>query len=91
MINVEVTGVAATEAVAAAAQDLTCSTCGATTPKPGPCQYEPLWQAGWRWLGTHQVYSCPACPPVVLVDEKGRHLLGPGAATGTSTAERDRT
>ncbi|WP_160159900.1 hypothetical protein [Streptomyces sp. SLBN-31] len=27
----------------------------------------PLWDAGWRWLGTLGRYSCPDCPPVVLV------------------------
>jgi hypothetical protein len=52
--------------------------CEATSPRPAPCQWAPLWAQGWRWIGSLALFSCPACPPVVL-DENGRHRLGPGA------------
>lgn len=68
-----------TEAVAAAAGEVICTACEASVAKPADCQWRPLWEAGWRWLGTMNLYSCPECPPVVLVDEQGRHKLGPGA------------
>lgn len=77
--------ITATEAVAAAAGELICTACGARVPKPAPCQYRPLWDAGWRWIGSWKLYSCPDCPPVILVDEQGRHVLGTGASTPAMT------
>ncbi|MDC2951054.1 hypothetical protein [Streptomyces heilongjiangensis] len=64
-----------TEDIAAtAAGTLTCGACGTSRSKPAPGQWAPLWDAGWRWLGALGLFSCPACPPVVVVDEQGRHL-----------------
>jgi hypothetical protein len=63
-----------TEDVAAAAADtLECTACGARVPRPAAGRFEPLWRAGWRWLGTMGLYSCPGCPPVV-VELDGRHV-----------------
>lgn len=68
-----------TEDVAAAAADaLTCGACGAAVPRPAPGQFAPLWDQGWRWLGSLDLYSCPSCPPVVLDDEHGAHHAGAG-------------
>lgn len=67
------------DVVAAAAGTLTCSACRTSVPKPPDAQWRPLWDAGWRWLGTWKQYSCPDCPPVLVLDEQGRHRLGPGA------------
>ncbi|QKV98211.1 hypothetical protein HUT19_41555 (plasmid) [Streptomyces sp. NA02950] len=72
------------EVTAAAADMLKCGACGASTAKPAPAQYRPLWEAGWRWIGTLNLFSCPDCPPVVI-DERGRHRLGPGANGGETT------
>ncbi|MEU6979633.1 hypothetical protein [Streptomyces sp. NPDC046371] len=58
---------------------VTCTRCGAVAPVPPDGDFSPLWDAGWRWIGSWELFSCPADPPVIVVDEKGRHLLGPGA------------
>jgi hypothetical protein len=58
---------------------VTCTTCHTTVPSPADSQWAPLWDAGWRWIGSQDLYSCPQCPPVILVQD-GRHLRGPGAA-----------
>lgn len=60
---------------------ITCTNCGATVDAPPDCQYRPLWEAGWRWIGSQDLSSCPTCPPVVVVTEEGRHQRGPGAET----------
>jgi hypothetical protein len=57
---------------------LTCYSCGATTDRPADCQWSPLWDAGWRWIGAQDLFSCPPCPPVVVVREDGTHAPGPG-------------
>ncbi|MFE9437034.1 hypothetical protein [Streptomyces sp. NPDC006640] len=62
-----------------AAALMKCEACKTTVPRPDDCQFAPLWDAGWRWLGSLGLYSCPACPPVVVVDEMGAHKVGPGA------------
>lgn len=54
---------------------LTCTGCGTTAPVPADRDHSELWDAGWRWLGTAGLFSCPPCPPVVVVDDLGRHLL----------------
>jgi hypothetical protein len=63
-----------TEDVAAAAADtLVCTARGAIVSRPAPCRFAPLWDAGWRWIGTQGLYSCPDCPPVLIVRD-GRHV-----------------
>ena len=57
---------------------LTCTRCTATAALPEDRDHRGLWAAGWRWIGLG-VQSCPGCPPVVVVDEQGRHHRGPGA------------
>jgi hypothetical protein len=66
------------DVAAAAAATVSCSACKTSVPKPA-AQWKPLWEAGWRWIGSWKLHSCPACPPVIVVDEQGRHRLGPGA------------
>ena len=58
---------------------LTCTTCGDTADLPEDRDHRQLWAAGWRWIGTLELYSCPDCPQVVVVDQEGRHHRGPGA------------
>jgi hypothetical protein len=58
---------------------VTCTRCAASAPIPEDRDHRPLWDAGWRWIGSQDLYSCPACPPVIVVDAEGRHLRGPGA------------
>lgn len=58
---------------------VTCTACEATAPLPEDRDHSALWAAGWRWIGL-DLTSCPDCPPMVLVDEQGRHRRGPGAA-----------
>ncbi|MDJ0464962.1 hypothetical protein [Streptomyces sp. H27-C3] len=50
-----------------------CTRCAAEVPRPPDVQWRPLWDEGWRWIGSQNLFSCPACPPVILVDEQGRH------------------
>ncbi|MFI9824573.1 hypothetical protein ACIHFC_29590 [Streptomyces sp. NPDC052013] len=57
---------------------VTCTRCQDTAQLPQDRDHCGLWDAGWRWIGSHQVFSCPACPPVVVVTEQGRHRRGPG-------------
>lgn len=57
---------------------LTCTSCGQTAPRPEDGDHRELWTAGWGWIGSLHLYSCPACPPVIL-DQDGHHRLGPGA------------
>ncbi|MFE1206427.1 hypothetical protein ACFW5V_32590 [Streptomyces sp. NPDC058762] len=76
-----------TEDVAATdTETLRCSLCGTTVPKPPPVQWSPLWAEGWRWIGSQNLYSCPACPPVIVVDE-ARHVGGPGIELALRAAE----
>jgi hypothetical protein len=56
-----------------------CTLCAVAVPRPADAQWRPLWDAGWRWIGSQDLYSCPACPPVVEVDAEGQHHRGPGA------------
>lgn len=58
---------------------LTCTACAATAPLPEDRDHRGLWDAGWRWIGSLNLFSCPACPPVIVVDEQGRHRRGLGA------------
>jgi hypothetical protein len=58
---------------------LTCTNCQATAELPEDRNHSGLWDAGWRWIGTWELFSCPGCPPVIVVTEDGRHQLGPGA------------
>lgn len=55
---------------------ITCTSCSATAPVPEDGDFSPLWQAGWRWLGSWELFSCPPCPPVV-VERDGLHVKGP--------------
>ncbi|MEU3904144.1 hypothetical protein AB0F20_10030 [Streptomyces goshikiensis] len=63
-----------TEEAETAAATVTCGTCGLSVLKPPPARWAPLWDAGWRWLGTRGLFSCPGCPPVLVVDPEGRHI-----------------
>ncbi|MGW2496218.1 hypothetical protein ACWCV2_17170 [Streptomyces pseudogriseolus] len=74
------------DVVAAAADMLRCSLCGTAVPKPAPCQWAPRWDEGWRWVGSLGLFSCPDCPPILVVDEVGRHLRGPGMELARQTA-----
>jgi hypothetical protein len=58
---------------------VTCTTddCGTTANLPDDRDHSGLWDAGWRWIGLGCI-SCPACPPVIVVDDQGRHHAGPG-------------
>ncbi|CAL9673277.1 hypothetical protein SUDANB176_07572 (plasmid) [Streptomyces sp. enrichment culture] len=67
-----------TTADVAAADTVTCSACKTSVPKPAGAQRKPLWDAERRWIGTRGLFSCPNCPQVIVVDEQGRHLPGPG-------------
>ncbi|MFF9901290.1 hypothetical protein [Streptomyces longispororuber] len=73
------------DVVAAAAGTLKCSLCGTSAPKPAPGQWAPLWDRGWRWVGSCAA-SCPSCPPVV-VEEAGRHVRGPGLEQALRAAQ----
>ncbi|MGW7090046.1 hypothetical protein ACWGH2_42055 [Streptomyces sp. NPDC054871] len=64
--------------VVAAAKTVSCTNCATSVPKPADAQWAPLWDKGWRWLGTLKLFSCPDCPPLLIVDEQGRHVRGPG-------------
>lgn len=57
---------------------VSCTQCRASAPVPEDRDHRLLWAAGWRWIGP-DLTSCPDCPPVIVVDEQGCHLLGPGA------------
>jgi hypothetical protein len=54
---------------------VTCTTCGVGAPLPKDRDHSVLWGAGWRWIGSQDLFSCPGCPPVIVVDEDGRHML----------------
>jgi len=58
---------------------ITCTRCSATAVVPDDGDFSPLWDAGWRWIGSWDLFSCPPCPPVVVVAADGRHQRGPGA------------
>ncbi|MFD7763620.1 hypothetical protein [Streptomyces microflavus] len=58
-----------------------CTRCAAAVPRPEPGQWQILWDQGWRWLGSRNLFSCPDCPPVITVDKQGRHTAGPGLLT----------
>lgn len=64
--------------VPTAEEQAVCTACGTAVKRPGAGQWAALWQAGWRWLGTLGLYSCPDCPEVVSVIADGRHVAGPG-------------
>ena len=64
---------------------LTCTRCEASAEVPEDGDCAPLWDEGWRWIGTWELFSCPDCPPVVTVTTDGRHQLGPGAAASASS------
>ncbi|MCA1223566.1 hypothetical protein [Streptomyces sp. 8L] len=53
---------------------ITCTTCKTAAAVPEDGDHSPLWDAGWRWIGTEKLFSCPDCPPLLLVDDQGRHL-----------------
>ncbi|WP_282795796.1 hypothetical protein [Streptomyces sp. CC224B] len=55
-----------------------CTACGETADLPSDRDHSALWDAGWRWIGPDLI-SCPACPPVLVIDTRGRHRRGPGA------------
>lgn len=57
---------------------VTCTTCSKSVPQPPDVQWAPLWDAGWRWIGSADLFSCPDCPALLMVDEQGRHVRGPG-------------
>lgn len=54
-----------------------CTECGNAALVPEGGDHRPLWAAGWRWIGSVSLFSCPACPPVV-VERDGQHQRGPG-------------
>lgn len=54
---------------------ISCTRCSTTAEVPADGDHSALWDAGWRWIGSQNLYSCPACPPVVVVDAQGRHTL----------------
>jgi hypothetical protein len=58
---------------------VTCTRCKATALLPDDRDHSGLWDVGWRWIGSWNLFSCPTCPPVIVVDEQGRHRRGPGA------------
>jgi endogenous inhibitor of DNA gyrase (YacG/DUF329 family) len=60
---------------------ISCTRCSAVAQVPDDGAFRPLWDAGWRWLGSLELFSCPPCPAVVEVDAEGRHRRGPGMAT----------
>ena len=62
----------------------TCTRCTATVDMPDDGNHAPLWDAGWRWLGSCDLVSCPNCPQVIVVTEDGRHVRGPGAISATA-------
>ncbi|MFE2911389.1 hypothetical protein [Kitasatospora indigofera] len=51
-----------------------CTRCEVVADLPEDRDHSHLWDAGWRWIGTEGLFSCPECPPVVVVDEAGFHL-----------------
>jgi ribosomal protein S27AE len=55
--------------------DVTCTRCGTAAALPENRDHSGLWAGGWRWIGSLDLFSCPDCPPVVIVDEHGQHLL----------------
>ncbi|MEV5238535.1 hypothetical protein AB0K89_05405 [Streptomyces cinnamoneus] len=57
---------------------VTCTRCTATALLPEDRNHSRLWDAGWRWIGP-ELTSCPNRPPVLVIDDQGRHLRGPGA------------
>lgn len=59
--------------------DITCTNCGTAAALPEDRDHSGLWDAGWRWIGSLDLFSCPGCPPAVLVDDQGRHSRGPAA------------
>jgi hypothetical protein len=73
------------DVASAAADTVICSACQTSVPRPPAGRWARLWDAGWRWIGTWNLYSCPDCPQVIVVDEQGRHTLGPGAARAEAT------
>lgn len=58
---------------------VTCTQCAVVAEVAAYADYAALWDCGWRWIGTQELFSCPACPPVIVVDQDGRHRRGPGA------------
>jgi len=63
---------------------ITCTSCGTTTDVPADGNHRPLWEQGWRWIGSQDLFSCPPCPPVIMVTADGRHQRGPGAGALTA-------
>jgi predicted RNA-binding Zn-ribbon protein involved in translation (DUF1610 family) len=60
---------------------LICTACGEVATIPKDRDHRPLWSKGWRWIGSQNLFSCPNCPPVVIVGADGKHYL-PMAAKG---------
>lgn len=58
---------------------VTCTLCARSALLPENRNHSGLWDEGWRWLGSANLFSCPDCPPMVEVDEQGYHRRGPGA------------
>lgn len=52
---------------------LICTSCGEVTTIPKDRDYRPLWRQGWRWIGSQSLFSCPGCPPVLIVGADGKH------------------
>lgn len=57
---------------------LTCTLCGTSVDRPAAGQWAGRWEEGWRWIGSQNLYSCPTCPPMILVADDGTHHTGPG-------------
>ncbi|MFJ2780203.1 hypothetical protein [Kitasatospora sp. NPDC087315] len=57
---------------------IVCTTTGCENAAavPEDRDHRPLWMAGWRWIGSQNLYSCPTCPPL-LIEEDGAHVAGP--------------
>jgi len=62
-----------------------CTRCHTTAEVPPDGNHAPLWDAGWRWMGSQKLYSCPTCPPVITVAPDGRHRREPGEAGNSGT------
>ncbi|MFE5847774.1 hypothetical protein ACFQ7N_39750 [Streptomyces niveus] len=57
---------------------IACTRCKTIAELPENRDHSALWDAGWRWIGSANLFSCPGCPPLLIVDGQGQHVRGPG-------------